>query len=279
MKRLFSLFLIASFALLAGCTRIDSGNIGIDNTLGQVKSETLSSGYYSTVFKNVLEISGKQTHIAFDGLKPKSKDNITMDDFDADIYYSINSSDAPKILTRFAGDMQAQHVPDGQHDDGSMLIGSNFVKRMARSAIFDVAQGHNAADMNAARNDIEKAIATQLQAMLDEHAGKGWFKDVNVTVRSIVPDRNLQEQMRLNADRTFKLAAKQKEIELANAEAQRLAAEAQGVAKANEIISASLTPQLLRMREIETQAKFASAGTHTVIMGGSGAVPLVQVSK
>jgi len=51
MKKLFALLIIPIFALLTGCSQIDTGNVGIESTLGQVKAEILPPGVYFTVFK------------------------------------------------------------------------------------------------------------------------------------------------------------------------------------------------------------------------------------
>ena len=48
--------LIPIVASLAACTQIDTGNIGVESTLGQVKKETMPPGVYFTLFKRVTEV-------------------------------------------------------------------------------------------------------------------------------------------------------------------------------------------------------------------------------
>ena len=71
-------------------------------------------------------------------------------------------------------------------------------------------------------------------------------------------------------------------MELAKAEAERLIVQAQGEARANEIISASLTPSLkeIKLAELQrdTALALASKPGNTVLLGGGG-TPLVNVGK
>ena len=52
------------FAFLAGCTQIDTGNVGVERTLGNVKQETLPPGVYMTVFKTVEEFTAKEVPLS-----------------------------------------------------------------------------------------------------------------------------------------------------------------------------------------------------------------------
>lgn len=72
---------------------------------------------------------------------------------------------------------------------------------------------------------------------------------------------------------------KQQEVDLANAEAERLKAEAKGQAEANEIISRSLTPQLLQLKlaEMQRDAAFAvSKGAGNTVLIGAPGTPLIS---
>ena len=68
---------------------------------------------------------------------------------------------------------------------------------------------------------------------------------------------------------------KQKEVELANAEAERLVALAQGEADANGILAASLNDRVMQLRMAEIQrdtiVNSAKAG-NTVVYGMEGAL-------
>ena len=69
MKRILT---IAAAASLAACTQIDTGNVGVESTMGQVKKETMPPGVYMTVFKRVTEVSAKELRLSLDDMKPQT---------------------------------------------------------------------------------------------------------------------------------------------------------------------------------------------------------------
>lgn len=255
-------------ALLSGCTQIDTGNVGVESTFGQVKTDEAGPGMYFTLFKTVQEISTKEYPAQLADLRPKTLDNLTMSDFDVDVYYKVDPSKVAEVLVRYAGDTT-------ETDKGDVLVGYNFVYRNAREAAYATAAEFNASDMNSKRAEIAEQIRSKLQVELDRTSGKGWFTVTNVNVRNLVTDARIEQAIRNAAQTQFEVSRKQQELALARAEAERMKVEAQGQAVANELIANSITPNLIRLREIEMQAKFASQGTHTVLLGG--ATPLVQV--
>lgn len=262
---------LAMFAVLlaAGCTQIDTGNVGVESTFGQVKEEEAGPGMYFTMFKTVTEVSTKEFAAQLPDLRPKTKDNLTMADFDVDVYYKVDPAKVADIAVRYAGDMS-------KTEEGDVLVGYNFVFRNAREAAYATAAEFEAKDMNVKRAEIAESVRNKLQSELDRTAGKGWFTVTNVNVRNIVTDPNIEAAIRNAAQTQFEVSRKQQELALAKAEAERKVVEAQGEADANEIIARSITPNLIRLREIEATAKFARDGTHTVLLGGS-ATPLVNV--
>ena len=104
--------LIAIMAIwLTACSQIDTGNVGVESTLGQVKKETLPSGMYFTLFKRVTEVSAKELRLSLDDLKPQTSDKITLADLDVDIYIQIDPAKAPAIMTKWPGDVTSGPAP------------------------------------------------------------------------------------------------------------------------------------------------------------------------
>ena len=267
MKRILAVVVAAMLAV--GCTQIDTGNVGIESTFGQVKETSLVPGLYQTVTKTVYEVSGKEIPIALVDMKPKTADNVTLQDLDVAIYYQIQGAQAAKVFTRYASDL----VYDGKAD--AYLLGQGIVTRNAREAAYKAVAKQHSSDVHTKRETVAEDTKKLLQAELDTSVGAGTFIVTNVIVQNLVTDARLEEAIKQAAEVEFQTRRKNQQIELAKAEAKRQQVEAEGVARANSIIAASLTPSLLRMREIETTAQFAKQGTHTVLMNGS--TPLVQV--
>lgn len=270
------LFLVAALAALvvagnlAGCTQIDTGNVGIESTFGQVKEQSLTPGVYNTVFKRVLEVSAKEIPIEVANLTPKAKDNVTLQDVDLTVYYKIDPARAPAIFTRYSGDVSTLK------DSGDVALASGLVARMAREATYKAFAAVLASEAHTKRTDIAADIRSATQAEIDADAGKGWIQVTNIIVRNIVTDPRLEESIKQAAAVEFQIREKNQQISLAKSEAERKRIEAEGEARANKIIADSLSPALIQLRQIEATAMFAKNGTHTVLLP-QGAQPLIQV--
>lgn len=279
------LFLIAFALSAAACTQIDTGNVGVERSLGKVREEPLPQGIYQTITKTVDEFTTKEFLVAVRDLKPKSQDNLTMADVDVDIYVRTNPQAVPALVIKYQGDVVEygstvegkDRVPGGS----DLIAGYGRLSREARETVYKVVSTFEATTMHTKRDEIAAAVVRELQAQLDA-SDKGAFVITSANVRNLMTDPAIEKAIRARAETDQQIERKRKEIELAKAEAERLSVEARGTAEANEIISRSLTPQLVRIREIEAQrdAAIAIAGKagNTVLLG-SGATPLVSVGK
>lgn len=275
MKALFALLIAA----LAGCTQIDTGNVGVERTLGNVKQETLPPGVYMTMFKTVDEFTAKEVPLSITDLKPKSRDNLTMADVDIDVYFKVDPAKMAILFTKYQGDVSKVMKPssDGtMKDTGDEIVGMGRVLREARESVFRAIASFDATTMHLKRDDIANAIRSIMQKELDA-TDPGAFFITNVNVKSLVTDKALEDSIRARAQVDQQIEAKKKQNELAQAEAARLLIEAKGQAAANEAISASITPNLIRMREIEAQQAIAAKAGNTTIMVPYGTQPLVSV--
>jgi regulator of protease activity HflC (stomatin/prohibitin superfamily) len=268
MKTIRTLLLLAFAALLGACTQIDTGNVGVERTLGNVKQDPLPPGIYMTFFKTVDEFTAKEVSFALADMTPKSRDNLTMKDVDLDVYFKVAPAAIPKLYVKYQGDV-------ANDKNGDYVIALNRVQREAREAVYKSIASMDATTMHTKRAELAEAVRTTLQSELDAN-DKGAFTITVVNVRNLLTDPAIELAIRQRAEMDQTIEKKQKELEFAKAEALRKVVEAEGEAKANHIISQSLTPQLVRLKEIEAQKAFAVQGTHTVLMGGS-ATPLISV--
>ena len=162
MKKLFAILLVPFFA---ACSQIDTGNVGVESTLGQVKPETMAPGVYFTAFKRVTEVIAKEIPLQLDDMKPQTSDKITLADLDIDIYIQIDPSKAADIMTRWPGDVTHEKGEDGNR------IGMNYVTRQARENIYNTITKYGSATVHTERTSIAAAVVKQLQEDLDESAG------------------------------------------------------------------------------------------------------------
>lgn len=279
LKKTTSLSVLALIAVLSGCTQIDTGNVGVERTLGKVGKEPLVPGVYFTVFKTVDEFTAKEVSFQLQDLTPKSRDNLTMKDVDIDIYFKTMPAAIPGLYTKYQGDV-VQHKQVAQNGTSDLVMAYSRVSREAREAVYKSIAQLEATTMHTKRTELAEMVRLSLQAELDAN-DKGAFLITAVNVRNLLTDPAIEAAIRQRAETDQAIQKKLKEVDLARAEAERLIVQAEGEAKANKIISESLTPALkeLRLAEIQRDTAIAIAGKagNTVLMGN--ATPLVNVNK
>ena len=234
MKRIF---LVLAALWLTACSQIDTGNVGVESTLGQVKAETMPPGVYFTVFKRVTEVIAKETPVQLDDLKPQTSDKITLADLDMDVYVQINPAKAAEIMTKWPGDLNSVNGEDG------VRIGFNYVARQAREAVYSAVARQNSATVHTARTQIAADVVKDLQTSLDTEAGKDLFYVRSANVRNLVTDPALEANIKAAAQAQFKLQEEKNRLEVARVEADRKRAEAQGEADAIRIKAEAVAKQ------------------------------------
>lgn len=231
------LFLILFAALLTACSQIDTGNVGVESTLGQVKAETLPPGVYFTLFKTVDEICAKEMPLTLTDLKPQTSDKITLADLDLDIYVQIDASKASAMRTKWPGDITEVK------DEGCKRLGMNYVYRQAREVVYDVASRIGSATIHTERVRIAAEAVKLLQANLDAEAGKGMFSIRSANVKNMVTDPALEANIKAAAQQQFRLQEEEGKKKTAAVEADRKRIEAQGEADAIRIKAESVSKQ------------------------------------
>lgn len=261
-------------SFLTACTQIDTGNVGVERTLGKVSDQALPPGVYFTLFKRVDEFTVKEIAFGLNDMRPKSRDNLTINDLDVDVYFKVDPAKVVPLVVKYQGDaVRYGELVKGGSDD--LVVGYNRVLREAREAVYGAVAEFDATTMHTRRADIAAALQRRLQAELNAN-DPGAFLVTAVNVRNLVTDPAIEAAIRQRAEVDQQVARKQKELELAQAESERRKVEAEGEARANRILADSLDARLIELKRIEAMAAFAKAGTHTVVMPSS-ATPLVQV--
>lgn len=260
----------AAVCLLSACTRIDTGNVGVEKTLGQVKTEELTPGVYFTLFKTVQEFTAKELSMQLNDMKPKTRDNLFMEDFDIDVYFRVNPSRIADLSVKYQGDIE-------EDKNGDYIVAWGRVFRSAREAAYTTASQFDALAMNQSRNEMAAQLTKAVQAELNRN-DPDTFTITDVNIRSLVTDRKIEQSNQANAEMQNRINQKAKEIELARQEAERKRVEAEGEARANKIIADSLDSRLIELKRIEAQQAFARQGTHTVLMQGN-ATPLINIQR
>lgn len=281
MKKLFRTLGVALMAaaslMLGACTQIDTGNVGVMKTGGQYKAEELAPGWHFSPISTVYEVSGKENGLSFNDMRPKTLDQITVEDLDVDIYYRLVTGKAQETMVRLAGDL-------AQNSDGDYVPGRSYMQRVSREAIYNVVATIKSDEAQAKRATIPGLIVKELQKELDAKFGPGWWEITNANLRNLTVDSKLEAAIRDAAQVQYQIDAKKKQVQLAQAEAERQRAIAQGEADAARIKAEGLRAaqgggaEYLRLLEIQNQAeaikKWNGAMPSTVAGGAPAFLPL-----
>ena len=239
MKRFISMVILAGAVLLTGCTRIETGEVGLRVGFDkQVKNEELLPGSFNqTLIGSVMTFPVKEIAIKVDDLTPLAKDNSTMKDFDLIVTYNINQAQVAEIYNTKNKSFHANH-------NGDTYLMYNYIFNATRNAVYKSSRKYEALDMADNRPVMEAEVKELIQKTLADEKLDGTITISQVLIRNIVPADSVVESA--NALVRAKNEFKQKEVEVKTAEAearrmQALAAQgAQSIAYMNAKANADI---------------------------------------
>lgn len=207
-------------AITAGCTRIETGEVGIRVGFDkQIASTELQPGSFNQVLVgDVLTFPVKDVGVDVTNLTPLAKDNSTMKDFDMQIIYSVNPSSVAELYTKKSR---------GFHNvtqDGDNLLMYNYIFGAARNAAYKSARNYDALVMSDNRAAIEQEIRETLTATLASEKLNEAITITQVLVRQITPADSVVASANALVRAKNELLQKEVEVKTAEAEARRIAA-------------------------------------------------------
>jgi len=174
--------LVTAMALATGCTRIETGEVGLRRGFDkQVKNEELLPGSFNQVIiGEVLTFPVKEISVKVEDMTPLAKDNSTMKDFDALVTYNINQAQVAEIYNSKNRSFHATH-------NGDVYLMYNYIFNASRNAIYKSARKYEALEMGDARQAMETEIKEQITRTLAEEKLDGTIVIGQVLIRNIVP--------------------------------------------------------------------------------------------
>lgn len=282
----YTSILLLLLVLTSGCAVVNPGQVGVKRTLGKLSSKVSQPGpvLFNPFISKVVRLNVGTMNLSIKENLP-SKEGLTILS-ESSILYHIKAGDAPRII-----------------QETGLNIEDNLILPVFRSAASDVCSRYYAKDMHSAkRNEIEKEIQIRLAEVCE---AKGFIIEA-VLLKSITLPAGLTESIetKLQAEQEalrmeFVLDRQKKEVERqiieaegakktnviqAEARAESMRIEAEGSAKsieikakanktANEMLNSSITPNILKLNEIEAFVKLStSPNAKTVITDGKGSV-------
>lgn len=273
--------LFAAFSMTS-CATVMQDEVGVKRRFGRIENEIRQPGLvgFNPLTTNVLRVQIRTSNLAIIENLP-SKEGLTIRS-ESSILYRIDPKDVPKILKQTGLNYE------------EMLITPVF-----RSAASDVCSKYFAKDMHSAKR---AEIEDEIKKRLVEVCGPKGFIIEAVLLKSIalptglsksieakleaeqealrmqfVLDRQKQEAQRqiIDAEGAKEIARIQAEGKRnamlidAEAKAKSVEIQAEGQKKANEMLSQSLTPNVLKLRQIEAYQQLATSNNaKTIISDG-----------
>ena len=219
MKRIFTLSILAAAVLATGCTRIETGEVGVRVGFDkQVQSgELLPGSFNQSIIGEVLTFPIKDVNVTLNDMTPVAKDNSTMKDFDAVVVYNINPQQVSELYATKNKSFHAEFK-------GDTYVMYNYIVQNARNAIYKSARKYEALDMADARSDMENFIKEEIVRNLTEEKLDGSIVISQVLIRNVVPADSVVASANELVKAKNELKQKEVEVKTAEAESRRMAA-------------------------------------------------------
>jgi regulator of protease activity HflC (stomatin/prohibitin superfamily) len=219
MKRIFTLSILAAAILATGCTRIETGEVGVRVGFDkQVQSGELLPGSFNQVLiGDVLTFPVKDVNVVLENMTPVAKDNSTMKDFDAVVVYNINPQQVAELYSTKNKSFHAEAK-------GDTYVMYNYIVQNARNAIYKAARKYEALDMADNRTDMENYIKEEITRNLAEEKLDGSIMINQVMIRNVLPSDTVVESANALVRSKNELKQKEVEVKTAEAESRRMAA-------------------------------------------------------
>lgn len=208
-----------ALALLTGCTRIETGEVGLrvgfDKQIEM--TELLPGSFNQTLWGSVLVFPTKDVAAVVDDMQPVAADNSTMKDVDVTVIYSIVPSSVGEI---YSTRNKSFHATQGSET----YLMYNYIVQATRNAAYKVMRGFDALTMNDSRVKIEDDMKTEIVKLLTAEKLAGAVTISQVQVRKIQPADSVIASANEFVRAQNQLKQKQVEVSIAKGEAERMAA-------------------------------------------------------
>lgn len=298
----FALFVLKPFAI------INSGEVGIKVTTGKFEPKPLEAGlhFYIPMFQKIIPVNTRirlitysnittaelgDTYRGFEGglrrnpaISVLDKRGLTVN-IDLAVQYRLKAVSAPATIEKWGSGWEEK-----------------IINSKVREVVRDVVGQYTAEQLPEMRNQIAAAITTKVKQSVDDLPNqpvvltsvelrtinlptkiKDQIERVQIAKQDVTIAEQEKEKAKQQAQKAAEVArgeAERNRIE-AQGEADKIRIEAEEQAKANSLISRSLTPQLLQLEQIKTQAKFNEAlkvnKDAQIFLTPGGAVPNIWI--
>jgi regulator of protease activity HflC (stomatin/prohibitin superfamily) len=219
MKKLFLAFVASAMLLLSGCTRIQTGEVGVRVDMSrQIQGTELPPGSWNqTVIGSVLEFPVKDIALTMENRTPMTADNSALSDFDVTVIYNINPGSVAEL---YSTKSKAFHAED---KEGIYLM-YNYISTLVNNAVYKSVRQYESLKVADNRVKIEEEIKVIVSEQLQAENLGAAITINTVQVRNILPNQQILEAATRFVASQNELRIKTTEVEIAKKESERMAA-------------------------------------------------------
>lgn len=220
MKKLLVLVgLVVGSAVLSGCTRIQTGEVGVRvNMSKEIQgNELLPGSWNQTMVGDVLTFPTKDITVTMENKTPMTSDNSALADFDLTMVYSINPSSVAEL---YSTKSKAFHLYDPKEHDTILMY--NFMMTLANNAAYKSIRGYKSLEVADNRAKIEAEIQAIVADTLKAEKLEGALSLTLVQIRNIAPNAEIMAAATQYVKSVNEIRQKEVELKSAELEAQRM---------------------------------------------------------
>jgi len=298
----FMVFILKPFTI------INSGEVGIKVTTGKFEQTPLSAGlhFYIPVFQKIIPVNTRirlitysndvstelgDRYRSFEGGLRRNRAIPVLDrrgltvNIDLAVQYSLKAASAPQTIETWGSSWEEKIINSKVREVVRDVVGKYTAEQLPemRNTIASAIQTKVEEKINALPNQPVLLSSVELRNIVLPPKIKAKIEEVQAAKQDVTIAEQEKEKAKQQAQKAAEVArgvAQKNRIE-AQGEADKIRIEAEEQAKANKLISDSLTPQLLQLEQIKTQAKFNEAlrvnRDAQIFLTPGGAVPNIWV--
>ncbi|HFQ60824.1 MAG TPA: prohibitin family protein [Epsilonproteobacteria bacterium] len=301
---------VIAFALFAfkPFTIINSGEVGIKVTTGKFEQKPLGAGlhFYIPVFQKIIPVNTRirlitysndvsrelgDSYKNFEGALRRNRAIPVLDkrgltvNIDLAVQYSIKPESAPATIEKWGSSWEEKIINSKVREVVRDVVGQYTAEQLPemRNAIASAIQTKVREKVDALPNQPVILSSVELRNIVLPPKIKEKIEEVQAAKQDVTIAEQEKEKAKQQAQKAAEVArgvAEKNRIE-AQGEADKIRIEAEEQAKANKLISDSLTTELLQLEQIKTQAKFNDAlrvnKDAQIFLTPGGAVPNIWV--
>jgi regulator of protease activity HflC (stomatin/prohibitin superfamily) len=309
MKKYKMLAAIMMFSLFStgcvSCQTIEPGNVAVEVNWGTLNTHVYNPGFYTySLFSDLYVMSTRMQTYTFGGTRERTQQQENQQNQEESNTQNIHRGQSIQILSNdqlaVNIDVTIQYHLNGTsgpliYREFGLDYSEALIEVPVRSAVRNAASDYAARELVTHREEfqskMERMISEQIALTLHaKHVSVSAIVVDNVSLRQIDLPDSLERSIRQVQEQEMQTLQRQSAVQTARQESERLRIEAEGAvaaqlirangtAEANRAISASLSSNILRLRELEAQYAMTANPNARIVVVPYGQPTVVNVPQ